>query len=50
MKRNYDTGVEVYDKKVEKKQRHTANEKPNMYLDIFEEYHRLNAEYNRYID
>ena len=35
MKRNLDTGVEVCDKKQKKKQRHTTNEKPNMYLDIF---------------
>ena len=36
MKRNLDTGVEVYDNKVEKNQRHATNEKPNMYLDIFD--------------
>ena len=35
MKQNLDTGVEVYDNKVKKKQRHTTNEKPNMYLDRF---------------
>ena len=35
MKRNLDTGVEVYDNKVKKKERHITNEKPNMYLDIF---------------
>ena len=35
MKRNLDMGVEVYDNKAKKKQRHTTNEKPNMYLDIF---------------
>ena len=35
MKRKLDTGVEVYDNKVKKNQRHTTNEKPNMYLDIF---------------
>ena len=35
MKLNLDKGVEVYDNKVKKKQRHTTNEKPNMYLDIF---------------
>ena len=35
MKQNLDTGVEVYDNKVKKKQRHTTNEKPNIYLDIF---------------
>ena len=30
MKRNLDTGVEVYDNKVKKKkQRHTTNEKPD---------------------
>ena len=34
MKRNLDTGVEVYDNKVKKKQRHTTHEKPNMYLDM----------------
>ena len=34
MKRNLDTGVEVYDKKVKKNQRHKTNEKPNMHLDI----------------
>ena len=34
MKRNLDTGVEVCDNKVEKNQRHTTNEKPNMYLSI----------------
>ena len=34
MKRNVDTGVEVYDNKMKKKQRHTTNEKPNMYLNI----------------
>ena len=27
MKRNLDTGVEVYDNKVKKNQRHTTNEK-----------------------
>ena len=36
MKRNLDTGVEVYDNKAKKKQRHATNEKPNMYLDIFD--------------
>ena len=35
MKRNIDTGIEVCGSKVKKKQRHTANKKPNMYLDIF---------------
>ena len=35
MKRNLDTGVEVYDNKVKKKQGHTTNEKPNMYLAMF---------------
>ena len=35
MKPNLDTGIEVYDNKVKKKQRHTTNEKPNMYKDIF---------------
>ena len=35
MKQNLDTGVEVYDNKVKKKQRHTTNKKQNTYLDIF---------------
>ena len=35
MKRNLDTGVEVCDNRVRKNQRHKTNEKPNMYLDIF---------------
>ena len=35
MKQNLDTGIEVYDNKVKKKQRHTTNEKPNMNLNIF---------------
>ena len=35
MKRNLDTGVEVYDDKVKKKQRHATNEKQNMYFNIF---------------
>ena len=35
MKRNLDTGVKVCDNRVKKNQRHTTNEKPNMYLDIF---------------
>ena len=35
MRRNLDTGVEVYYNKVKKEQRHTTNQKPNMYLDIF---------------
>ena len=35
MKPKLDTGVEVCDNKVKEKQRHTTNEKPNMYLDIF---------------
>ena len=34
IKRSLDTGVEVYDNKVKKKQRHTTNNKPNMYKDI----------------
>ena len=34
MKRNLDTGVEVYDNKVKKNQRHTINKKPNMYIKI----------------
>ena len=36
MKPKLDTGVEVCDNKVKKKQRHTTNKKPNMYLDIFD--------------
>ena len=35
MKQNLDTGVKVWDNKVKKKQRHTTNEKPDTYLDIF---------------
>ena len=35
MKPNLDTGVEVYDNRVKKNQRHTTNKKPNMYLNIF---------------
>ena len=35
MKKNLDTGVEVYDNKVKEKQRHTINEKPNMYFNTF---------------
>ena len=34
MKQNLDRGLEVHDNKVKMKQRHTINEKPNMYLDI----------------
>ena len=34
MKRNLDTGVEVYDNKMKKNQRHTTNEKTNMHIDI----------------
>ena len=34
MKQNIDAGDKVYDNKVKKNQRHTTNEKPNMYLDI----------------
>ena len=30
-----DTGVEVYDNKAKKKQRHATNEKPNLYLNTF---------------
>ena len=37
MKRNLDKGVEVYNSKVKKEQRHTTDEKPNMYLDMFNE-------------
>ena len=32
MKPKLDTGVEVCDNKMKKKQRHTTNEKPNMYI------------------
>ena len=35
MKQNLDTGVEIYDKKAKKNQRHAKSEKPNMYLNIF---------------
>ena len=35
MKPKLDTGVEVYDNKVKKEQRHTTNEKPNIYINIF---------------
>ena len=35
MKRNLDTGVEVCDNRVKKNQRHTTNEKPNMYKDKY---------------
>ena len=35
MKQNLDTGFKVCDNRVKKNQRHTTNEKPNMYLDIF---------------
>ena len=35
MKRKLYTGVEVCDNKMKKKQRHTINDKPTMYLDIF---------------
>ena len=35
MKQNVDTGVEVCDNRVKKNQRHTKNEKPNMYLDNY---------------
>ena len=35
MKRNLDTGVEVCDNRVNKNQRHTTNEKPNMYKDMY---------------
>ena len=34
MKGNLDTGIEVCDNKVKKNQRHTTNEKTNMYVDI----------------
>ena len=34
MKQNLDTVVEVYDNRVKKNQRHTTNNKPNMYKDI----------------
>ena len=29
-----DTGVEVYDNKIRKKQRHAPNELPNLYINI----------------
>ena len=32
MKPTLDTGVEVHDNKVKKKQRHATNEKPNIYI------------------
>ena len=35
MKRNLDTGVEVDNNEVKKNQRHTTNEKPKMYKDIY---------------
>ena len=35
IKPKLDTGVEVYDNKVKKKQHHATNEKPNKYLNIF---------------
>ena len=35
MKPKLDTGVEVYDNKVKKKQRYPTNKKLNMYLNIF---------------
>ena len=35
MKRHLDTGVEVFDNKAKKNQRHTTNKKPNMYLNTF---------------
>ena len=38
MKRNLDTVIEVYDNRVKKNQRHTTNEQPNMYLDMFNYY------------
>ena len=34
MKPELDTGVEVYDNKVKKKQRHATNEKQNMYITL----------------
>ena len=34
MKRSLDTGIEVDNNEVKKKQRHTTNKKPNMYKDI----------------
>ena len=42
MIRNLDTDVEVCENKGKNNQRHTTNEKPNMYLDIFN--------YNQYFD
>ena len=35
MKRNLKTGVKVCDNRVKKKQRHITNQKPNMYINIF---------------
>ena len=35
IKPKLDTGVEVYNNKVKKKQRHITNEKPNIYINIF---------------
>ena len=35
IKRKLDTGVEVYNNKVKKKQRYATNKKPNMYINIF---------------
>ena len=37
MKRNLDTGAEVYNNKVKKNQRHTTNKKPTMYKDIYKD-------------
>ena len=35
IKQNLDTGMKVCDNRVKKNQRHTTNEKPNMYKDIY---------------
>ena len=35
MKRNLDTGVEEYNNKEKKEQRHTTDEKPDIYLNYF---------------
>ena len=48
MKRDFYTGIEVYDNKVKKKQRHPTNEKPNMYLDIYDK-NNLLLNISRYI-
>ena len=45
IKPKLDTGVEVYDKKVKKNQRHATNEKPNMYSDIFNKKFQLTIDF-----